>query len=89
MLVEELDVAIVDTLSNLLTNLMRRPALDHVQSCPSVLCLGARRCANEKIVLELALQAVLLDMVGEGSWDFPVLCVSIPSPRLDETWLRD
>lgn len=30
MLVEEVDVAIVDTLSNLLANLMRRPALNHV-----------------------------------------------------------
>jgi hypothetical protein len=42
MLVEELDVAIVDAFCNLLANLMRRPALNHVQTSPSVLSLCAR-----------------------------------------------
>jgi hypothetical protein len=89
MLVEELNVAIVDTLRDLLTDLMRRPALDHVQSCPSVLRLSAGRCANEKVVLELTLEAVLLDMVGKGSWDLPVLCVRIAIPLLECTAARD
>jgi hypothetical protein len=64
MLIEKLDVAVVDTLSNLFANLMRRPALNHVQACPSILRLGTRRCANEQVVLELPLEVVLLDMVG-------------------------
>jgi hypothetical protein len=64
MLIEKLDVAIVDALGNLFADLMRRPALDHVQACPSILSLGARRRANKKIVLELAFELVLFDMVG-------------------------
>jgi hypothetical protein len=64
MLVEELDVAIVDTLCNLFSNLMWRPALNHVQARPSILSLGTRRRADKEVVLELALEIVLLDMVG-------------------------
>jgi hypothetical protein len=41
MLIEELDVAVVDTLCNFLANLMRRPALDHVEARPSILSLSA------------------------------------------------
>ena len=41
MLIEELYIAIVDTLCNLFTDLMWCSALDHVQSCPSVLGLGS------------------------------------------------
>jgi hypothetical protein len=64
MLVEELDVAIVNAFRNLFTNLMRRPALNHIQARPSVLSLCTRRCANKEVVLELSLEAILLDMVG-------------------------
>jgi hypothetical protein len=64
MLVEELDVAIVDALCNLFTNLMWRPALNHVQACPSVLGLCARRSADKEVVLELTLKIVLFNMVG-------------------------
>jgi hypothetical protein len=42
MLVEELDIAIINALCNFLANLMRRPALNHIQACPSVLRLRAR-----------------------------------------------
>jgi hypothetical protein len=64
MLVKELDIAIVDPLCNLLANLMRRPALNHVQPRPSVLRLRTRRRANEEVVFELALEVVVLDVVG-------------------------
>lgn len=76
MLVEEVDVTIVDSLCDLLAHLMRRPALDHVKTCPSILSLSTRRGANEEIVLELALEVVLLDMIGKRSWDFPTYSVS-------------
>jgi len=72
MLVEELDVAIVNSLCNFLADLMRRPALDHVETGPSVLCLSARGSANKEVVLELTLEIVLLDMVGQGSWNLPI-----------------
>ena len=39
MFVEEVDVAVIDTLGNFLADLMRRPALDHIETCPSVLSL--------------------------------------------------
>jgi len=42
MFVEELDVSVVDTLCDLLSDLMRSSALDHVQLGPSVLGLCAR-----------------------------------------------
>jgi hypothetical protein len=64
MFIEKLDVAIVDALGNFFANLMRRPALDHVQACPSVLRLSARRSANEEVILELALKVVVFNMVG-------------------------
>ena len=64
MLVEELDISIVDSFGNFLANLMRRPALNHIQACPSILSLGARGRADEEVVLELTLEIVLLDMVG-------------------------
>jgi hypothetical protein len=73
MLVEELDVAVVDTLGDFLTNLMRRPALDHIETCPSVLGLSTRGSTDKEVVLQLALEVVLLDMVGQSSGDFPII----------------
>jgi hypothetical protein len=64
MLVKELDVAIVNTLCNLLSNLMRRPALNHIQPRPTVLSLCSGRRANEEIVLELTLKAILFDVIS-------------------------
>lgn len=64
MLVEKVDSAIVDTLRDRLTDLMRTPPVDHIQASPSVLCLGPGGRANEEGVSQLALKAVLLDVVG-------------------------
>lgn len=77
MLIEEFDVAIVDPSRNLFSNLMRRPALNHIQSRPSVLRLSARRRANKKIVLELALKIILLNMVCKSCGNLPVLRISL------------
>lgn len=77
MFVEELDVAIVDTFGNLLADLMWRPALNHVQARPSVLCLCARGGTDKQIVLELSLKTVLFDMVGQSGGNFPSSCVSV------------
>lgn len=71
MLVEELDVAIVDALGDVLADLVRRPALDHVQPRPSVLRLGARAGAHHEREFVLALESIGLDVVGEGGGDFP------------------
>jgi hypothetical protein len=64
MLVKELDIAIVNPLCNFLAHLMRRASLNHIQPRPSVLRLRAGRRTDEEVVLELALEIVLLDMVG-------------------------
>jgi hypothetical protein len=64
-LVEELDVAVVDSLCDVLADLVGASPLDHVVARPSVLGLGAGRGTNEEVVLELSLQTVLLDMVGQ------------------------
>jgi hypothetical protein len=64
MFVEELDISIVDSTCNFFTHLMRRPPLNHIQPRPSILRLRARRRTHKEVVLELALQIVLLDMVG-------------------------
>ena len=66
-LVKELDVAVVDSLCDIFADLVGASPLDHVVARPSVLGLGARRGTNEEVVLELALKAVLLDMVGQCS----------------------
>lgn len=64
MLIEELDIPIVDSPGNLFPYLMRRPALNHIQTRPSILSLRARRRADKEVVLEFALEVVLLNMVG-------------------------
>lgn len=71
-LVEEVDATLVDTLGNVLADLMGRAAVDHVESSPAVLGLGTSGGTDEKAVLELALEAVLLDVVSEHSRDLPV-----------------
>lgn len=71
MLVEEVDAPLVDTLGDGLSDLVRAPALNHVEAGPPVLRLGARRRADEERVAELALEVVLLDVVGEEGGDFP------------------
>lgn len=71
MLIEELDVAVVDSLRDLLADLMRRPPLDHVELRPSVLRLGARRGTNEQVVLQLSLEVVLLDVIRQRGRHLP------------------
>ena len=72
MLVEEVDATLVDTLGNVLADLMGRTTVDHVESSPAVLSLGTSGGTDEKAVLELALEGVLLDVVSEHSRDLPV-----------------
>ena len=71
MLVEEFDVAVVDTLGNILADLMRRAALDHIQAGPPILSLGTGGGADEEIVFQFTLESISLDMVGQCSWNFP------------------
>lgn len=52
---QKIDPALVDTLGDLLANLMRTPPFDHIQPCPSILCLCTRRSTNKEGVLELPL----------------------------------
>lgn len=72
MLVEEVDVSIVDSLSNFFPDLMRSSPLNHVQLRPSILRLRTRGCANEEVIFELALEAILLDMVGQRGGNLPI-----------------
>lgn len=72
MFVEKVDGAIVNALGDGLADLVRTPALDHVQAGPAVLRLGARRGSDEERVAQLALQVVLLDVVGQEGGHFPV-----------------
>jgi len=46
-LVKEVDPPLVDSLCDLLANLVRTTSLDHVQSRPSILSLGPRRRADK------------------------------------------
>jgi hypothetical protein len=76
MLIKEFDLTTVDSLGDFLSDLMGTASLNHVQSCPTVLRLGAGRGTDEQIVLQLTLQAVLFDMVGHGNWNHPESSVS-------------
>ena len=69
MLVKELDVPIVNPLGNLLADLVRAPPLNHVETGPAILRLSARGSADEEVVLHPALEAILLDVVGQGGRD--------------------
>jgi hypothetical protein len=70
MLIEELDIAVVDTFRNFLADLVRGSSLDHIEARPSVLGFGAGRCTHEEVVFQLALESVLFDVVGKGNGDF-------------------
>ena len=63
MFIKEFDISVIDTLRNLLSDLMRTPSLNHIQPRPSVLRLSTRRSADEQIVLHLALEVILLHVV--------------------------
>lgn len=70
-LIEEVDLAGVDSCGDGLSDLMRRSALNHIKSRPAVLGLSAGGGADEKRVLHLSLEVVLLDVVGEHGWNLP------------------
>ncbi|KAI5286554.1 hypothetical protein KEM52_001950, partial [Ascosphaera acerosa] len=70
-LVEEVDVAVVDPLGDVAPHLVRRPPLDHVQLRPPVLRVCPRARPHEQVVLQLALQVVLLHVVGQRLGDHP------------------
>ena len=72
MLIEEVDVARVDSAGDLLANLVRTAAFDHVQPGPSILRFGTGRSAHEKIVLHLSGEVVLLDMFGDSGRNLPI-----------------
>lgn len=77
MLVEEVDAALVDAFGDLLADLVRASAVDHVQRGPAVLRLGARRRADKERVLQLALEVVLFDMIGHVCWHLPTREVTL------------
>jgi hypothetical protein len=70
MLIEELNIAIVDALGNLLADLVRASTLNHVQSRPAVLRLCAGRRADKECIFQLALEAVLLDVICQSRGNF-------------------
>jgi len=72
MLVEELDIAIVDSLCNLFSDLVGGASLNHVQTSPAVLRLRTGRGAHEEVVLQLALQVVLFNVVCQSNGHFPI-----------------
>ena len=76
MLIKEMYPALIDTLGDLFPNLMGTSTLNHVQPCPSILSLRSTRSTDKEGVLELSLQIVLLDVVGEGGRHFSARAVS-------------
>lgn len=68
-LVSEPNTTGIDSLLNVLADLVRVATIDHVQRCPSVFRLGTRRGTHKQVKLHLALKIVGLHMVGERRWD--------------------
>lgn len=64
MLVKEVYPALVDSFCNGFSDLMRTPPVNHIQSSPSILGLGSGGSAHEEGVSQLALEVILLDVVG-------------------------
>jgi hypothetical protein len=71
MFIEKLDLTIVDSLGDFLSDLMRAATLNHVQACPAVLGISAGGSTDEQVILQLSLEVVLLDMVCESCGDDP------------------
>lgn len=71
-------------LGDFLSDLVRRPSVDHVQFSPSILGLSTRGCADKEVVFELSLEAILFYVVGEGSRDHSsrLLVQVLVSPQL-------
>lgn len=63
MLIEELDIARIKSFGDFLAHLMGTATLDHVQPGPPILCFRAGRRSHEEGVLQLSLQAILLNVV--------------------------
>lgn len=77
MLIEELDIAVVDSLCDFLSDLVRAAALNHVQAGPAALGLCAGGGTDKQVVLQLSLEAVLLDVVCESSGNHPGFEVNV------------
>ena len=73
MLIKELDLAIVDSLGDFFSDLVRATSLNHVQAGPAVLGLCAGGSTDKQVVLQLSLEVVLLDMVCESNGSHPEL----------------
>lgn len=71
MLIEKVDATLVDSLGDGLADLVGASPLDHVQLRPAVLGLDTGRGTDEEVVLELALEVVLLDVIGQEGGNFP------------------
>lgn len=63
MLIKKLNIARINSLCNLLSDLVRASPLNHVESGPAVLGLRAGRGSDEQAVLEFALEVVFFDVV--------------------------
>ena len=66
MLVAHTDAAFVDAGGDVLAGLVRPAAVDHVIFSPAVFGLGTDGGADEQVELPLALQVVLLNVLGNG-----------------------
>jgi hypothetical protein len=69
MFIKELDIRLINTPGNLLSNLMRAPPLNHIQFRPTILRLSPGGRAHEKGVFHLSLQAILLYVIREHFGD--------------------
>jgi hypothetical protein len=65
-LVAHADAAFVDAGSDVLAGLVGPAAVDHVIGSPAVFGLGTDGGADEQVELPLALQVVLLNVLGYG-----------------------
>lgn len=77
MLIEELDIAGVDSLGDFLSDLVRATALNHVQAGPAALGLCAGGGTDKQVVLQLSLEVVLLDVVCESNGKHPRLRLTV------------
>lgn len=63
MLIKKLNIARIDSLCNLLSDLVRASPLNHIEPGPAVLGLGAGGGSDEQAVFEFALEVVFFDVV--------------------------
>lgn len=67
MLISKTDTTLVDTLLDVLANLMGITAINHIKFSPAILAFSTRGGTHKEIELHFTLKVVLFDMISQSN----------------------